>query len=604
MIDLFKKAQQALSTFFGYQTFRENQKQAIESILSKKDTLVIMPTGAGKSLCYQIPALVFEGTTLVVSPLIALMKDQIDQLAILGIPAAALNSAGSYQEQQAVLSAYQQGKIKLLYVAPERLKQATFTQLLQHYPPSFIAIDEAHCVSQWGHSFRPDYLQLGLLKQEFPTVPTMALTATADEMTQRDIIVQLHLHSCQTILSSFDRKNIRYSVVEREDGNRQIDTFLKEHRGESGIIYCLSRKRCEELGEFLKCRGYPVEIYHAGMESILRTRAQNRFLEAESMIMVATIAFGMGINKSNVRFVIHANTPKSIEHYYQETGRAGRDGLPAQALLLYKESDLEWQKKQLQEQEPSLQRDIEYHKIEAMNEFTTAMFCRRIILLNYFDEHLTKPCGNCDICLNPPHYYDGLEEAQKLLSTVAKTKQKQPLNYIIDVLMGSKNASILKHNDDQLSVYGIGKTEKRTTWISIARQLIQRGYLKEDITQHKSLYLTPSSLDLLKGQVMLQLVKPRLITASLFSNRKDKISTQFSFEERKLLAILKNKRKLVAAEHGFMPDQIFNDAILQDMVQQLPTSESALLKISGIGTLQAKKYGKPFLQAIRKFKAE
>lgn len=601
MNDLFQKAESVLKTFFGFQYFRGNQQKVIESVLSKKDTLVIMPTGAGKSLCYQIPALVLDGTALVISPLIALMKDQIDQLAILGIPAAALNSSLSYAQQQSILQDYQQSKIKLLYVAPERFKQTSFIEILEQTPPSLIAIDEAHCVSQWGHSFRPDYLLLGLLKKQFPQIPAMALTATADEITQRDIIAQLNLTSCETILSSFDRKNIRYNVIEREDGNRQIDTFLKEHISESGIIYCSSRKRCEELGEFLKCRGYPIGIYHAGLDSELRTKVQDLFLKTEVIIMVATIAFGMGVNKSNVRFVIHANTPKSIENYYQETGRAGRDGLPAEALLLYKESDLEWQKKQLQEQSASLQREIESHKIDEMNAFTTATFCRRIILLNYFDEHLTAPCGNCDICLNPPHYYDGLEDAQKLLSAVVKTKQAHPISYLIDILLGSKNATISEQNHDRLSVYAIGKNHTKIAWLSIARQLIQRGYLKEDITQNKRLYLTVSSLDILRGQVSLQLVKPRINTFSIV-NRKDKISTQFSFEERKLLAILKNKRKFIAAREGFVPDQIFNDAILQDMVQRLPTTRQDLLKINGIGFLQAQKYGDPFLIAITQFK--
>lgn len=599
---LFNKAQQALTTYFGYQSFKENQKQAIQSALAQKDTLVIMPTGAGKSLCYQIPALVLDGVVLVVSPLIALMKDQVDQLTILGIPAAVLNSTQSYLEQQAILSSYRQKQIKLLYVAPESLNKSSLQAVLQQMPPSLIAIDEAHCISQWGHSFRKHYLELGTLKIQFPNVPMMALTATADELTQKDILKQLRLNDCVMIISSFDRENINYSVIDRvENGYRQIDTFLKEHIGESGIIYCLSRKRCEQLGEYLKTRGYQAEIYHAGLDPSLRVKAQERFLNNEAVIMVATIAFGMGINKSNVRFVIHANAPKSIENYYQETGRAGRDGLPAQALLLYRDSDLEWQKKQLEEKETSFHTQVEYHKINTMKEFVEAIFCRRIILLNYFDEHLTKPCGNCDICLNPPKYYDGLEDAQKLLSAIARTGQIHSLSYLIDLLRGDRTKKIIEQKSDQLQLFGLGKHHSKLVWESIARQLIQRGYIKEDILNHKRLYFTESSRSLLTGQTPLQLVQMRKEKVS-FGYKKEKISARLSFEENLLLANLKHKRMQLSKEYGFVPDQIFNDAILQDMVQKLPITESQLLKISGVGILQAQKYGAPFLDAILKFK--
>lgn len=603
---IMAQAQAVLLRYFGHAQFRNKQKEAIESILNGQDTLVIMPTGAGKSLCYQVPALLQNGVTLVISPLIALMKDQIDQLTVLGIQADSLHSGQSYDEQQRILSAYQNRQIQLLYVAPERLSQPYFNALLQQFPPSLIAIDEAHCISQWGHHFRPDYLMLGQLKVAFPQVPIIALTATADELTQHDIMRQLNLNHPNLVLSSFDRENIRYTVVEREgEGNRQIDTFLKQHQGESGIIYCLSRKRCEEVGAMLKARGYSAEIYHAGLEQAIRNQAQERFLQEEAVIMVATIAFGMGVNKSNVRFVIHANCPKSIENYYQETGRAGRDGLPAEALLLYKNSDFDWPRQQLKEKEACAQVEIERHKIDQMSHYVSALLCRRVILLNYFDEHLSQSCGNCDICLNPPQYVDGLEDAQKLMSAIARTQQRYPLSVIIDILKGRLSKIIKENQYDQLSVFNIGRHHSDEEWKSIAHQLIQSGYIKQDVFNGRRLYFTASSLSLLRGEVAIGFAKPRRdIIRFTPSSKKDKLSAQFSFEERKLLAILKHRRTALSKRDGFAPDQIFNDAILQDMVQKLPTSQAQLLKIAGIGLPQAQKYGDPFLQAIAKFKAE
>lgn len=594
-----------LHNIFGYKSFRNQQKEIIESVIDGRDVLAVIPTGGGKSLCYQIPAVVLPGTAIVISPLISLMKDQVDQLLVNGIPAAFLNATQSGIEQQNVINQYLNHSIKLLYISPERLTVTSFDALLDQYPPSLIAIDEAHCISQWGHDFRPDYRQLNQLSKRFPDVPIIALTATADEMTQRDILNQLNLVDPLFVVRSFDRPNIRYTVVEKFNLTEQVVSFIETQKGNSGIIYCSSRSKVEDMTTRLVTRGFSAIAYHAGLSTSERQSAQESFLKDNTQIIVATVAFGMGINKPNVRFVVHADCPRSIEAYYQETGRAGRDGVPAEAMLLFKSNDLSWYKQQIIEKYDNDQKQVELHKIQAMESFAQCMTCRRIVLLNYFGEHRTEPCNNCDICLYPPKQYDALIDAQKVLSCVYRVEQRYGAQYIVDILRGSGRSQIKDNRHDKLSVYGIGKEHNADYWLSVIRQLIFLGYLRQNISNFNTLQLTENARAILKGEVQLKLAKPRLeiVKKSRLNRyaRSINLTTILSYEERILFNNLRRLRKEIADMEDIAPYIVFSDATLLEMVQTMPESKTQLINVSGVGKIKLEKYGNLFLDEINDF---
>ena len=590
----FSRPQTVLQNVFGYQQFRQGQQEVIDAVLAGRDCLVIMTTGGGKSLCYQVPALCLEGITLVISPLISLMKDQVDQLLTNGIEAAYLNSTQTQEEQQAVEQKALSGQLKLLYLSPEKVMTQGFFRLVSYCKVSFIAVDEAHCVSQWGHDFRPEYTLLGNLRKTFPNIPLMALTATADPTTRADILHHLRLNNPHTYLGSFDRPNIRYTVQEKFKPMEQLAKFINAQKGKSGIVYCNSRKKVEEITEKLSARHISVMGYHAGMSVQQRETVQNAFQRDNVQVVVATIAFGMGINKSNVRFVVHFDLPRSIESYYQETGRAGRDDLPSEAVMFYDPADYAWLQKILLEEPESEQRDIKQHKLQAIGAFAESQTCRRLVLLNYFGESRQAPCKNCDICLDPPKKYDGLLDAQKVMSVIYRTRQTFGIHNIVAVLRGMNNVSIRQHQHDSLSVYGIGKEQSREYWISVIRQLIHLGLVRQNIAHHSALQLTEEARPVLRGEVPLELAMPRLtFSATAFSQKQASVRY-----DKDLFARLRFLRKQIADKENIPPYVVFNDATLEEMAQFTPTTRAEMLDINGVGERKLERFGQAFMQLI------
>lgn len=593
-----------LKQVFGYDHYRPLQKTIINSVIAGEDNFVLMPTGGGKSLCYQIPALVRKGVAIVVSPLISLMQDQVQALQTNGIAAAFYNSTLTGEESKRVLAQLHNNEFDLLYVAPERLMSDTFLERLNTVDISLFAIDEAHCVSQWGHDFRVEYLELGRLRGLFPHIPIIALTATADKQTRQHILKSLNLENAHVHIASFDRPNIRYTVVEKQRPFNQLTAFLKSRAHDFGIIYCLSRKRVEELATKLQKQGYHALPYHAGLGAQKRQLAQKAFQQDDVNIIVATIAFGMGIDKPNVRFVVHYDLPKNIEAYYQETGRAGRDGLPSEALLLYGLQDYIIIKHFIENNPDKDQKRIESHKLNCMIGLAEATSCRRRVLLNYFNESLEKACGNCDICLNPPETYDATIHAQKALSCVYRVDQRFGAHYIIDVLRGKDNVRMKHLGHDHLSTYGIGKDTSYEEWHSVFRQLIHLGYLEQDIANYSVLKLTAQAKLILSGQETLMLAKARIKvhrthkTTSPKPNTARKASLDNLDYDTTLFEKLRQLRKSLAQKAGIPPFMIFNDASLVEMSAFVPKNEQQFLAINGVGQKKLASYGEIFLDAI------
>jgi ATP-dependent DNA helicase RecQ len=592
-----------LHSVFGYEHFRGPQEEVIGTLMAGGDALVLMPTGGGKSLCFQIPAIARPGTGVVVSPLIALMQDQVAALKQAGVRAEFLNSSLDAAQARAIEAQLLRGELDLLYVAPERLSLERTLDLLARTKLALFAIDEAHCVSQWGHDFRPEYMGLNVLHQRFPAVPRIALTATADEPTRREIIARLKLEDARVFISSFDRPNIRYRI--RQSGGasarEQLLRFIRdEHAGDAGIVYCLSRKRVDEIAAWLATQGLAALPYHAGLSSEVRTANQSRFLNEEGVIIVATIAFGMGIDKPNVRFVAHLNLPKSVEAYYQETGRAGRDGLPADAWMLYGLQDVIMLRQMLESSDSDdAHKRVERHKLDAMLGLSELTSCRRQALLAYFAETLPQPCGNCDNCLETPETWDATVPAQKALSCVHRTGQRFGVNYLVDVLLGKNDERIQRFGHNQLTTFGIGKELDNNEWRGVFRQLIARGLLAVDLEGHGGLRLTDLSRPVLRGEQRLMLrrdVKPE-------KTKKTKTAraarTPFAGEaDQRLWEALRERRLELARKQGVPPYVVFHDATLAAMVERRPRTLEALAHISGVGERKLAAYGADFLGVI------
>ena len=596
------RAHEILHSVFGYPSFRGDQQAIVDHLIAGGDAMVLMPTGGGKSLCFQIPALVRDGTAIVVSPLIALMQDQVETLQQLGVKAAFLNSTLDARESNALERSLVNGELDLLYVAPERLLTTRFLDLLSQSHIALFAIDEAHCVSQWGHDFRPEYRQLTVLHERFPEIPRIALTATADAPTRREIVERLALEDARQFIASFDRPNIRYRIIEKDDPKRQLIEFLKGRKGDAGIVYCMSRKKVEALAAFLAGKGFDALPYHAGLDAGTRSANQKRFLQEEGVIMVATIAFGMGIDKPNVRFVVHLDLPKSMESYYQETGRAGRDGLAAEAWMTYGMADVVLLRQMVDGGDAGEERKrLERQKLDALLGFCESTRCRRQSLLQYFGERRDQACGNCDNCLNPPETWDGTTAAQKALSCVYRTGQRFGVAHLVDVLLGKTTEKVQQFGHDQLPTFGVGDELTDLQWRGVYRQLAAMGYLSIDLEGFGGLRLTSASKAVLKGesrvtlrsQAAMKVKKPRRDAGERSAERNNVAS-----HDEALWQALREARLALSREQGVPPYVIFHDATLQEMLSQRPQSLEELGGISGVGERKLARYGDVFLKVL------
>ena len=599
--------EQALKQYFGYDSFRPQQAEIIDTVMAGHDCLVLMPTGGGKSVCFQIPAILREGLTVVISPLIALMKDQVEALRVNGIKAAFLNSTLSAVEQDQVMWQAKVGELKLLYIAPERLFSGNTFEYLREWKVSLFAIDESHCISSWGHDFRPEYRQLSALKKYFPDVPVIALTATADRVTRRDILKQIGIEEAQTFVASFDRPNLSLNVLPGRKRIQQIQSFLTKHNGQAGIIYCLSRKGTETVAASLQKAGFRVEYYHAGLAADKRSRVQDLFLRDDIQIIVATIAFGMGIDKSNVRWVIHYNLPSNVESFYQEIGRAGRDGSPSDTVLFYSYMDIITRQEMITNSDQSAkQKELLNAKLDRMKQYAEADICRRRILLSYFNEAVDHDCGNCDVCQNPRSRFDATVIAQKALSGIARTDQKVAMGMLIDILRGSRNRNILQHGYDRLPTFGVGHDLRGEEWAEYISQLLNSGVMDIAYDEAHSFKLNAFS-----RQVLYEKRKVELVRFIPLSERKAKEEAQLPKEKPKqeiirdaLFERLRTLRKQIADRMGVPPYVVFTDATLSEMAQKRPVSEAQMKAISGIGTERYRNYGDTFIKEIVAFARE
>jgi ATP-dependent DNA helicase RecQ len=601
--NMMQKAVEILNSLYGYDSFRGHQAEIIEHVSAGNNALVLMPTGGGKSLCYQIPSLLRDGVGIIISPLIALMQDQVGAMQQLGVKAAFLNSTLSHSDQNKIEQELLSGQLDLLYVAPERLIQPYTLDLLSRCQLALFAIDEAHCVSQWGHDFRADYLSLSLLNERFPNIPRIALTATADIRTRKEIIERLSLTGANAYISGFDRPNIRYAIANKTTPKKQLLAFLQQRKQEAGIVYCLSRKKVEDTARWLSDEGFTALPYHAGLPAQLRQTHQNRFLREDGVIIVATIAFGMGIDKPDVRFVAHLDLPKSIEAYYQETGRAGRDGHPADAWMIYGLQDVVRLQQMAQGSDGSEQfKRAERHKLDAMLGLCEVTSCRRKVLLSYFADEAPNQCGNCDNCQLPPVTWDATEAAQKVLSCIYRTGQRFGVVHVMDVLQGKENEKVLQHSHQELSTFGIGSDIHEAQWRSVIRQLVVRGFLRVDLEGYSALQLTDLCRPVLKGEQLLHLRKDEIkAPATKKGSAKSYKKTQIPPEDQELWDELRECRKYLAEEHNVPPYLIFHDATLKEMLDIMPMSGPELLTITGVGDSKLEKYGADFIEIISRY---
>jgi ATP-dependent DNA helicase RecQ len=600
------RAKEALKKYFGYENFRPLQSQIIQAIYDKKDALVLMPTGGGKSICYQIPAITTEGTCLVISPLISLMKDQVESLKANGVQAAFLNSSQSSDEQRQVEDDLFYGRLDLIYVSPEKMCSREFLPLLKKVNVNLFAIDEAHCISAWGHDFRPEYARLKFLKNEFPNTPTVALTATADRMTRKDILEQLNLQNAEIFLSSFDRPNLSLEVRPGRKRIEQILAFIKKRPNQSGIIYCLSRKGTEDVCAKLLNAGIKADFYHAGMSAQERNQVQESFIKDETPVIAATVAFGMGIDKSNVRWIIHYNLPKNIESYYQEIGRAGRDGAKADTLLFYSFQDVIKYRDFIEESEL---KEIKLAKLERMYQFATSVACRRKVLLNYFSENMRHNCGNCDVCKNPPTVIDGTIIAQKALSAIARLKQNVTLVLLIDVLRGSRRQEVLLNGYHKIKTYGAGSDISWKDWMYYLEQMLNQGIIEIAYENGNKVRLTEGS-----NAVLFEGHKVQLVKAEIARKRKEEAQKKADATARKksdrqrvrdaMFEYLRKLRLEVARKKGVPPYIVFSDATLEEMAAVKPKTMEAMNEISGVGEAKLRQFGKFFIKAIKTFEME
>lgn len=598
-------ALELLQTIYGYDSFRGQQGDIVDTVINGDDALVLMPTGGGKSLCYQIPSLVRQGTGIIVSPLIALMQDQVDALRALDIRAAYLNSSLDSREIEQTEQALLAGELDMLYVAPERLLMSRMLALLDRSPIALFAIDEAHCVSQWGHDFRKEYLGLSILAERYPAVPRIALTATADARTREEIATNLGLAEARRFVSSFDRPNIRYAISDPENGREALLRFLDaNHRGDAGIVYCLSRKKVEQTAEWLERQGFAALPYHAGLDASVRQHNQSRFLREDGLIIVATIAFGMGIDKPDVRFVAHLNLPKSVEAYYQETGRAGRDGLASNAWMAYGLQDVVNLRSMMAKSEANeAHKRLEHSKLEAMLGLAELTTCRRRALLEYFGDVLPGPCGNCDNCLEPPVTWDATEASRKAISCAYRTGQRFGVNYLIDVLLGKSNERVQRFAHDELQVFGVGTEHTAEEWRSLYRQLIARGVLAVDVDGHGSVQLTESARPVLRNEHRLALrpAPARMGRTSKRGGGARKAAVEIDTADRPLWEALRALRKELSDVAGVPAYVVFNDSTLAGMIELKPQTPNEMAQVSGVGAHKLEQYGDAFLDVVREY---